>query len=53
MTEEFVKSKVFRKRKTERRSEDEKWKHNKAEPYVRKPLTKKELQEQLQEEDYD
>lgn len=51
---EFCKPKTFRDRHKEHKLGEDKWKHNKADPYVRKPVNKQEMYEALDElEDLD
>jgi hypothetical protein len=50
MTSEYEKARRQRDPRP-RKEPEEKWKHERAEPYVRRPLNKKELLEQLEEDD--
>ena len=49
MPSEFEKERVFRDRKTEHKTYEQKYKHARAEPYVRRPLNKRELLEAWEE----
>jgi hypothetical protein len=55
MTNEYEKDRRVRRESVthKHRHEGEKWKHSKAQPYVRKPLNTNKLLEQLDEEEYD
>lgn len=50
MTNEYEKARRYRE-PAPRKEPEHKWKHERAEPYVRKPLNKNELLQQLEEDD--
>lgn len=52
MTGEYEKTRYRREVRTKKEPE-EKWKHDRAEPYVRKPLHKTEVLKELELEDTD